>query len=527
MNTSRLKTDVLWKGTPLVWAVLALSAIALAIPFYDGISVMIEWWLGRPEFSHGILLPFIAAFLIWQKKNELETIKFEGSYCGVIIVLLGVAMYVAGELSSLYIIVQYGFWITLLGLAWSYLGSRAMQITWAAWFILFLMIPLPNFITWNLSAKLQLISSEIGVAVIRLFGISVNLEGNVIDLGMMKLQVVEACSGLRYLFPLMTLGVIVGYFFNGALWQRVFLFLSSMPITVLMNSFRIGVIGVTVEYWGKSMAEGFLHDFEGWVVFMASFAVMLLEMWVFLKISNDRRSLSQAFAIDWPEPTPKAANSNPRQIPSTLILALIILIIAASFSAWLPTRNDIIPLRKSFFDFPRNIADWRGSPQILEREYIDALHLSDYTNMDYRNPKGDSISFYSAWYDSQKKGRSAHSPKTCLPGHGWVMTEFGQKEFSDLVIGKENLTVNRAIIEQGNEKQLVYYWFQQRGRIITNEYLVKWYLFIDSLTRNRSDGALVRLVMPVPSYEKVEDVEVRTHDFIQQLVPILNAYIPN
>ena len=127
------------------------------------------------------------------------------------------------------------------------------------------MIPLPEFVLANLSTRLQLLSSQLGVAFIRLFDISVFVEGNVIDLGGYKLQVAEACSGLRYLFPLMTLGFLMACFYKGARWKRVVLFLSSIPITVLMNSIRIGIIGVTVERWGIRMAEGFLHDFRaGW-----------------------------------------------------------------------------------------------------------------------------------------------------------------------------------------------------------------------------------------------------------------------
>ena len=112
----------------------------------------------------------------------------------------------------------------------------------------------------------------------RLFGVSVYLEGNVIDLGVYKLQVAEACDGLRYLFPLMTIGFLIAYFFKATFWKRALLFLSSIPITILMNSFRVGTIGVMVEHWGVRMAEGFLHEFQGWMVFMASGALMMLSL---------------------------------------------------------------------------------------------------------------------------------------------------------------------------------------------------------------------------------------------------------
>ena len=126
------------------------------------------------------------------------------------------------------------------------IGVSGTRLLVAPLAYLVFMVPLPNFLMFNLSQQLQLISSKIGVVVVRAFDISVYLEGNVIDLGVYKLQVVEACSGLNYLFPLMSFGFLLACLYRGAFWQRALLFLSTVPITILMNSFRIGVIGVLV-----------------------------------------------------------------------------------------------------------------------------------------------------------------------------------------------------------------------------------------------------------------------------------------
>ena len=136
---------------------------------------------------------------------------------------------------------------------------------------------------------MQLISSELGVLVIRLFDIPVYLEGNIIDLGTYKLQVVEACSGLRYMYPLLSLSLILAFFFRVVMWKRVLVFVSAIPITIVMNSIRIGIIGVLVEYFGIEVAEGFLHDFEGWVIFLVCFFFLYLEMW--LITARERRNV--------------------------------------------------------------------------------------------------------------------------------------------------------------------------------------------------------------------------------------------
>ena len=155
---------------------------------------------------------------------------------------------VAGVLASLFPVSQYGAVFAIYGVVLAGVGLRVFRRLWAPLFILLLMVPLPDFLLNNLSAKMQLISSAIGVWFMRLFGVSVYLEGNVIDLGGYQLQVAEACDGLRYLFPLMTLGFIMAYFFKVALWKRVLIFLSSIPITILMNSLRVGTIGIMVEH---------------------------------------------------------------------------------------------------------------------------------------------------------------------------------------------------------------------------------------------------------------------------------------
>ena len=205
------------------------------------------------------------------------------------LIILGGLLFFLGAVATTHTLSQYGLVVTILGVALALLGWKAFKIVMVPLAVLFFMVPLPPFIYNTLSTKLQLISSEIGVAVIRLFGISVYLEGNVIDLGSYKLQVVEACSGLRYLFPLVSLSFIAAYIYKGAFWKKAIIFLSSMPITVLMNSFRIGVIGVLVEYGGPEQAEGFLHDFEGWIVFMACIAILVLEMALLAKIGSDKK----------------------------------------------------------------------------------------------------------------------------------------------------------------------------------------------------------------------------------------------
>lgn len=516
-----------WKNSSQTWLILSAAALTIGVIFYDGAAQMVDWWSTREEYSHGFLIPLITIYLIWQRSDKLRKNQFEGSWAGVLVTIFGLFLFFVGELSTIYSVVQYGLVIVIFGVTLSYIGKRAFKIIAVPLVLLFFMIPFPNFIYNSLSSQLQLISSAIGVEVIRLFGISVFLEGNVIDLGTYKLQVVEACNGLRYLFPLMTLGFIVAYLYHAAFWKRAVVFLSTIPITILMNSFRIGVIGIMVEHWGQSMAEGFLHDFEGWVIFMACFGILFVEMWFLMRITKDPRPLKDVFGIDPPEPLVEGSTMNVRRIPISLIIAVTLIIVALVPATALPTRVEVATSRESFDTFPLEIGEWVGRSEVLEKIYLDALKLTDYSMVNYRTDSGDLVNFYTAYYESQRKGQSAHSPRSCIPGGGWRIESLTEAIVTEGGPNGRDLSVNRVLISAGEHRQLVYYWFQQRGRTMTNEYLVKWFVFWDALTKNRTDGALIRLTIPIGPGQDLDALEGALQKFTRDVRELLPKYIPS
>ena len=160
----------------------------------------------------------------------------------------------------------------------------------------------------------------------------------------------------------------------------------------------------------------------------------------------------------------------------------------------------------------------------MEQQFIDFLHFSDYTIINYKDKQGHSVNFYVAYYESQRKGEAIHSPETCLPAGGWSFRDAGEVSLS--LLPSSSIRVNRAFIENSGAKQLTYYWFAQRGRVLTSLFQVKIYSFWDALTKQRTDGALVRLITPVYPQEKLEDAEKRLQGFTQQIVPVLDGYIP-
>ncbi|WP_232056745.1 VPLPA-CTERM-specific exosortase XrtD [Methylomonas rhizoryzae] len=530
MQMEAIKSKSYTPGPNPFWvlSLWGLAVLLLTGVLYDSLRMMVEVWLDTEEYSHGFFIPLISAYLIWMQRRELAFVNgFRESSIGLALLFFALLLGVLGGLATIKTLQQYGFILGLSGLFAAAFGTRGLKTVWVALLFLFFMVPFPSFILNNLSSKLQLLSSWLGVEFIRACDIMVFLEGNVIDLGGYKLQVVEACSGLRYLFPLASLSFLCAYLFKGPFWQKLLVFLSSIPLTIFMNSFRIGVIGVLVNYWGTEMAEGFLHDFEGWAVFLLCMVLLFIEMWLFARLNGSNTAFSELVQLpdEWFDG--KANFSADVKLNQSVFACIALIVFMGASMHAMRAGEDIIPPRKVFASFPAQLGQWQGRRDYIDGRYLKELKLTDYVVMNYVNPSQRSnVNFYTAYYESQRNGAAIHSPRSCIPGDGWQITGFGQKEFSDIMFQGQPLRVNRAVIEKGDYKQLVYYWFPQRGRMVTNEYLVKWYLFYDAIAMHRTDGALVRLVTGLEPGQELKEADLRLQSFLKELAPELAGYLP-
>lgn len=507
----------------LTEALLFFALLLTFLAFGGGLLDLVHRWYKQEEYSHGFFLPLISLWLLWSRRQALRESVGAPSAWGLVALALSAALLVLGEVTAIYLLIQLGFLLALVGLVLCYGGVSLLRVAWLPIAFLLFAIPLPYFMDSQISWRLQLLSSSLGVAVLRALGYAVYLEGNVIDLGVYKLQVVEACSGLRYLYPLLSIGFLMAYMYPAALRWRVLVFLSTIPITVLTNSLRIAMVGVLVERWGSGMADGFLHYFEGWVIFLICQLVLMLEIWLIERYTH-RRPL-----LDVQKLPTVAAVVPARPVGAGVgkwLPAGVLLLVGASVLVYeLGGRAEEQPLRQSLKTFPLELGDWRAQQESsLSIDVEQALGFSDYVLADYVDPEGAQVNFYVAYYASQRKGVSPHSPQVCIPGGGWVISGIEQVKFP-LTDGKPMEAV-RVLIDKSGQRQLVYYWFEQRGRRISNEYWMKWYLLQDALTRNRTDGALVRVVTALGPSEDVQRADERLQRLVRLAVPMLGPYVP-
>ncbi|HVY81196.1 MAG TPA: VPLPA-CTERM-specific exosortase XrtD [Steroidobacteraceae bacterium] len=518
-----------WRPRHVLWILVALAlALAIAVAFWDALGWMWTIWTTKDEYSHGPLIPAISGYLLWQRRACLAAISWRGSWWGAALLGCAALLHMLGELTTIYTLSQIAFVLTIYGLLLAAVGWRGVREMALPLGLLIFMIPLPDFLLNRFSGELQLFSSQAGVALMRLAGVSVFLEGNVIDLGVYQLQVAEACSGLRYLFPLMTLGFIMACMFRAAMWQRLVLFASTVPLAILMNALRVGTIGIAVEHWGPALAEGFVHELHGWIMFMICSAILVLELPLLARLGRDRTHWRDLLS-GGSAPPRAAAGAAPidRSVGTPFVAGAGLLILILACGLLLPQRVEAHPTRLEFAEFPTRLGDWRGHRTALEQMYLDALKLDDYLMSDFVGPASSlPVNLYAAWYKSQRQGESAHSPKSCIPGGGWSIVSITPMSIAGAGSGGRALTVNRVLIQLGQQRQIVYYWFQQRGRVITNEYLLKWYILVDAFTRNRTDGALVRLSTPVVM-DRDSEADARLQEFARVLAPVLTRYVPD
>jgi exosortase len=254
-----------------------LVLVALLVVLYHAIAVkLVTDWAELPDFSHGFLIPFFAAFLLWDNRVVLGETAIAPSWDGIWIVVAGLFELLLGVFGADLFLQRTSFVLLVAGLVWTLLGKAMLGRVKFVLFVLLLAIPLPTILFNQITFPLQLLASRFASDLLPLAGVPVLREGNVIQLPAIQLEVAEACSGIRSLMSLFTVAVIYGYFLEQGTRRRVLLALAALPIAVAANVARIFGTGLCVQYWDPDKAMGFFHEFSGWLMFLVSLGCLYL-----------------------------------------------------------------------------------------------------------------------------------------------------------------------------------------------------------------------------------------------------------
>lgn len=499
--------------------VKALSVTALFTAFAAGYwgdiqKLLLRWNSGDDNYCYLIIPLFI--YLCWDKRKDFRFLEFSWSPWGIALTILAMGMIVLGQRGAAETLVYLGLWGCLIGITVTFYGARVRHLVFPLLILLFL-VPLPPFLNRMLTFKLKMAASTLAVDMLRAIGVSVVQEGNIIDLGIDKLQVADACSGLRYFMPMILMGLLVGHFFSSGGVRKSLILGVVVPLTVFINGLRIFISGILTVNGHPELVQNLFHDFSGWVMFMI--AGVILIVFAFILGSIGRTPIT-AHSND-----PGGVTVSPCR-PLILTLTLCALFLFSGTAAGKAPSADHLPPRRSFDAFPLRIGPWEGTRTYLAEDILAALWADDYLNATfYKADTSHTIHVLIPFYAFQGTRHTAHAPQSCLLGSGWSLVSSARSAVR--ISNGRDIPIMLMNLEKGDQKILGSYFFLQRGRIIVNPWMNKVYLLWDALTRGRTDGALVRVELLLADSQSSAEARQELYAFIGRLWPLLSAYVPD
>jgi exosortase len=224
--------------------------------------------------GHGFFVPLVVGFIVWQRREELARVEIRPNWWGLLVVLLGAVQMMLGTLGVELFTSRVAFVVSVIGSVWFLGGTPLLKKLIFPLALLFLMVPIPAVVYNQVTFRMQLLASRLAGGSLEFLSVPVVREGNILELPNMRLQVVEACSGIRSLLTLTFLSLVYGYLFEKRLWVRAALFISTIPIAILANGGRIAATGILSQV-KPDLAEGFYHESTGWILFLISLGLLI------------------------------------------------------------------------------------------------------------------------------------------------------------------------------------------------------------------------------------------------------------
>lgn len=267
----------------LVSTLLIVAGITLV--FWQVFVRLVDAWIVDGNYSHGFLIVPIALYFVWERREKLAAAPARPSVFGAVLLVGGIAVLLAGLWGSELFLSRVALLPVIAGTVLFLFGWNHLRILAFPIGFLFLMIPIPAIIFNQIAFPLQLQASRAGEWAIAAVGIPVLREGNLLVLAHTTLEVAEACSGIRSLVSLITLGIVYGYFMDPRGWVRALIVASAIPVAILANGARVAGTGMAAHWWGEEAAQGFFHEFSGWIVFLFAFAMILILQRIIAKLA--------------------------------------------------------------------------------------------------------------------------------------------------------------------------------------------------------------------------------------------------
>lgn len=262
------------------WVLLGLVGLALFALYFPFLTTLFADWGRNDDYSHGYFIPVLTGYFLYTMRERLGKVAIAPNTFGLVLIVLGLAQLTVAKIGSEYFLQRTSLIVCLFGLVLFFLGWQFLKVLFFPLGYLFFMVPIPAIIWNKISFPMQLFSSFLTEHVVRLLGIPIFREGNVIHLAQTTLEVVAACSGLRSLVTMFALSGAMAILSTMSTGKRLLLFVAAVPIAIFANIFRLTTTAILATQMGSAAAQGFLHELSGMVVFMLGLALLLLVNWL-------------------------------------------------------------------------------------------------------------------------------------------------------------------------------------------------------------------------------------------------------
>ncbi|SPD73179.1 Eight transmembrane protein EpsH [uncultured Desulfobacterium sp.] len=505
-----------------IWFQASVLFLLFICAYWIPLKGIVNTWMTNEDYSYGFIIPFISIYLFWDMRARFDglTVKANWKISPVLFVFVLLSIY--GILGSSGNISRPAIPILFVLFAGFCFGREFLKRFILPLGFLVFMVPLPASVDRTFGVFLKSVSSKLGGEIIRLFGMSVNVSGNVIDLGVTQLQVVDACSGLRFVFPLLALGVVYAYFFEKVRWKQVFCVFSTVPIAILTNALRVGITGVLTYYYGPEMAQGFFHDFSGWLIFMVAFGFLFVlgRLLRFLppsptsgnsKGTKDSKSSDHAIKME---------GGRSAFIVSTLLL-IVVAVLGFNTQALPPVK-----VMGGISSFPLAIADWKGESIPVPSDIIEASGAEESFEGFYKNSKAENVSLYIGYRSTAflENENFFHSPTVCLPSSGLTVIETKKRKVEGVPFFNE-IWVSEMVVESMGEKRLVYFWFQTKDKATYSKDINRFHLALHAIRHDNTHDLFIRPIMGFKKDENLVDAQKRMDQFVRDMMGTLNDFL--
>ena len=276
----------------IVWpGILAGLTFILYAPVLKG---LVQNWWGNPDYGHGFLVPVFSGYILWREREKWLNTEIKPSNFGLLVMIGAVVVLLGGSLGAELFTTRVSLLLLIAGMILFLAGWKMLRAVSLPLAFLILMIPLPVLIYNQITFPLQLLASRFATFWLELVQVPVLREGNVLILPNYSLEVVEACSGIRSLMTLLTLAIAYGYLVERRRWVRYALAILMVPIAIVSNAIRIMGTGVLTFHFGAKAAEGFFHEFSGWIIFLAALVLMFFCHWILRHIGKGKERAAHA-----------------------------------------------------------------------------------------------------------------------------------------------------------------------------------------------------------------------------------------